>query len=64
MIGRLGDLGIIDQKYDCAITTACNQLDSIVVDRIENAEKCIEFLRNNHIGKSKFIAMDKINYIT
>ena len=30
--GRLGDLGSIDEEYDVAISTACGQLDFIVVD--------------------------------
>ena len=34
IFGRLGDLGTIDQKYDCAVTTACGVLDHIVVDNI------------------------------
>ncbi|KAK9670903.1 Structural maintenance of chromosomes protein 4, partial [Basidiobolus ranarum] len=30
--GRLGNLGVIDDKYDVAISTACPSLDNIVVD--------------------------------
>jgi structural maintenance of chromosome 4 len=29
--GRLGDLGAIDERYDIAVTSACPQLDYIVV---------------------------------
>jgi structural maintenance of chromosome 4 len=32
--GRLGDLGIIDERFDCAITTACSFLDHFVVETI------------------------------
>ena len=31
ILGRLGDLGSIDDKYDIAVSTACGQLDYIVV---------------------------------
>jgi len=58
--GRLGDLGTIDKRYDCAVTTACSFLDHIVVDTIQAAEKCIQYLRENHIGQGKFICMDKM----
>ena len=60
IFGRLGDLGTIDQQYDCAITTSCGVLDHIVVDNIINAEKCIQFLRDHRIGSGKFICLDKI----
>jgi structural maintenance of chromosome 4 len=32
--GRLGDLGAIDPKYDCAISSACGLLDHILVDSV------------------------------
>jgi len=32
--GRLGDLGAIDPKYDCAISSACGYLDHIIVDTV------------------------------
>ena len=37
--GRLGDLGIIDPKYDCAITTACSSLNFIVVEDTQAGQK-------------------------
>lgn len=51
--GRLGNLGTIEnlEKYDVAISTACTRLDNIVVDTMETAQKCIEFLRTNNIGR-------------
>ena len=36
--GRLGDLGAIDQKYDCAVTTACGALNNLVVDTIATGQ--------------------------
>ena len=57
--GRLGDLGAIDDKYDVAISTACGSLDCIVVDTIDTAQKCVEYLKNNSVGSATFIALDK-----
>ena len=37
LVGRLGDLAIIDAKYDVAVTTACGALNDIVVEREEAA---------------------------
>ena len=61
MIGRLGDQGSINQKYDVAISTACGSLDFIVVQTVKDAEACMNFLRVNRIGRSTFIALDKMN---
>ncbi|KAI8921838.1 RecF/RecN/SMC [Powellomyces hirtus] len=58
--GRLGDLGVIDDKYDVAVTTACGALDSIVVDTVEAGQKCIEFLRKQSLGRATFICLDKL----
>ena len=48
--GRLGDLGTIDGKYDCAISTACSFLDHIVVDTVNTGQLCMTYLRENKIG--------------
>ncbi|KPM07221.1 structural maintenance of chromosomes protein 4-like protein [Sarcoptes scabiei] len=58
--GRLGDLGAIDKKFDIAISTACGRLKNFVVDTIENAQKCVEFLKENSLPPVTFIALDKI----
>lgn len=58
--GRLGDLGVIDDKYDVAISTACSALDSMVVDKVETAQICIEYLRKNKLGYANFICLDKL----
>ncbi|KAI4503798.1 hypothetical protein M0802_001201 [Mischocyttarus mexicanus] len=59
IFGRLGDLGAIDAKYDVAISTACGPLDNIVVDTVNTAQACIKFLRENNIGRTTFIALEK-----
>ncbi|KAG0341092.1 hypothetical protein BG000_010248, partial [Podila horticola] len=52
--GRLGNLGAIDDKYDVAISTACPNLDDIVV-----GQQCIEFLRKNNLGRARFILLSQ-----
>eukprot|EP00698_Gefionella_okellyi_P003480 TRINITY_DN13290_c0_g1_i1.p1 TRINITY_DN13290_c0_g1~~TRINITY_DN13290_c0_g1_i1.p1 ORF type:complete len:1252 (-),score=398.39 TRINITY_DN13290_c0_g1_i1:119-3832(-) len=59
-VGRLGDLGRIDSKYDIAISTACPQLDSIVVETIECAHACVDLLKQREGGRATFICLDKI----
>ncbi len=61
--GRLGDLGAIDEMYDIAVSTACPQLDNIVVNRYEEAQRGVEYLRAHRIGRSTFIALDKISWV-
>ena len=58
--GRLGDLGAIDKKYDVAVSTACGRLKNFVVDTIDNAQKCVEFLKQNQLPPATFIALDKL----
>ncbi|EEB98777.1 hypothetical protein MPER_01660, partial [Moniliophthora perniciosa FA553] len=43
--GRLGSLGTIPDKYDVAISTACPQLNNMVVDKVEQGQKCLQYLR-------------------
>lgn len=58
--GRLGDLGLIDDKYDVAISTACPALDSMVVETVETAQACIDYLRKNKLGYANFICLNKL----
>lgn len=55
-----GDLGAIDEKYDVAISSSCGALDHIVVDTIDTAQKCVNFLKKQNIGVATFIALDKV----
>ncbi|KAG2734702.1 hypothetical protein G9P44_002708 [Scheffersomyces stipitis] len=58
--GRLGDLGVIDDMYDIAISTACPGLDSMVVETVETAQVCIDYLRKNKLGYANFICLNKL----
>ncbi|EIW64469.1 RecF/RecN/SMC protein [Trametes versicolor FP-101664 SS1] len=59
--GRLGSLGTIEDKYDIAISTACGQLGNMVVDTVEQGQACIEYLRNQNVGRASFMVLEKIS---
>lgn len=63
IFGRLGDLGAIDVKYDVAVSTAGGPLDHIVVDTVDTAQECIEFLKRTNAGVGSFIALDKQQHL-
>lgn len=63
VLGRLGDLGGIDSKYDVAISTCCGRLDNIVVEDIGTAQKCIQFLKDHNVGRATFIALEKVQHL-
>ena len=56
----MGNLGVIDDKYDVAVSTACPALDNIVVETVEAGQACIEYLRKNNLGRASFIILDKL----
>lgn len=60
ILGRLGDLGVIPQRCDVAVSTACGALDHIVVQTMEEAQKAVEFLKSNNLGQASFIGLDKM----
>ncbi|MBN3310461.1 SMC4 protein, partial [Amia calva] len=60
ILGRLGDLGAIDEKYDVAISSSCGSLDNILVDTIDTAQECVNFLKRQNIGVATFIGLDKM----
>ncbi|NXD80625.1 SMC4 protein, partial [Halcyon senegalensis] len=60
LYGRLGDLGAISEEYDVAISSCCGALDHIVVDTIDTAQRCVNFLKAGGIGVATFIALDKM----
>jgi len=38
VLGRLGDLGTIDKQYDIAVSTACSNLDNILVESVSSGQ--------------------------
>ena len=61
IVGRLGDLGAIDAKYDTAISMACGMLDHIVVTTTDAGVACMEYLRTNQIGRASFIVLEQLS---
>ena len=59
-VGRLGDLGSIAEQYDVAISTACPQLDFIVVDNMSTAKQCVLLLKQRSLGMATFLGLDKV----
>lgn len=59
--GRLGSLGTIDAKYDIAVSTAAPELNNLVVDTVETAQKCIKVLRERSLGRARFMPLDKLS---
>ncbi|KAG2208081.1 hypothetical protein INT47_010443 [Mucor saturninus] len=57
---RLGSLGVIDDHYDVAISTACPALDNIVVETVEAGQACIEYLRKNNLGRAVFTVLSQL----
>jgi structural maintenance of chromosome 4 len=55
----VGDLGVIDEKYDVAVTT-CSALNNLVVDTVEQGQACIEHLRKGNVGRASFMVLDKL----
>lgn len=58
--GRLGDLGIIPDRYDVAVSTGGGSLEDMVVDTVECAQQCIAYIRKNGLGFGKFIVLNKL----
>lgn len=63
ILGRLGDLGGIDERYDVAISTACGRLDNIIVDTVNTAQACIEHLKKYDVGRASFVALEKVSHL-
>ncbi|CAG8683762.1 11851_t:CDS:10 [Funneliformis caledonium] len=57
---RLGNLGVIDDKYDVAISNAFPALNSIIVDSAEVGLTCIEYLKRNNLGYATFIPLKEL----
>ncbi|KCV68483.1 hypothetical protein H696_04776 [Fonticula alba] len=59
VFGRLGDLGIIDARFDVAATTSY-PLDHMVVDTAYTAQRCISHMKERNLGRTTFIVLDSI----
>ena len=59
IIGRLGDLGGIDRKFDCALSSSCN-MNVMVVETSQQAKDIVGWLKKDNVGTCMFYAMDKM----
>ncbi|CAG9327346.1 unnamed protein product [Blepharisma stoltei] len=63
VLGRLGDLGRIDARFDIAISSACPRLDNLVVESVHDADMLLDFVRQRNLGKITIIVLDKVQSI-
>lgn len=61
--GRLGDLGAIDAKYDVAVSTACPQLNYVVVQDVATGQRCFDLLREHDAGRCTAIILEKQQHL-
>ncbi|KAI5181809.1 structural maintenance of chromosome 4 [Nematocida sp. AWRm80] len=60
-VGRVRALGTIPDKYLIALSaTAKGSLNNLVVDTTKTAEKCLDVIKANNLGRHTIIVLDKI----
>ncbi|MFH1787770.1 MAG: chromosome segregation protein SMC [Candidatus Altiarchaeota archaeon] len=61
--GTVSQLGAVaDEKYEVALQVAAGgRLQSIVVDDVKVAGKCIDYLKKKQVGRATFLPLDKIS---
>lgn len=61
IIGTISELGKVNEKYAIPLTVAAgNRVKSVVVEDLEVAKQCVEYLRKNQLGYATFIPLDRI----
>lgn len=61
LVGRLGDLGSVDKKYDVAVSNGFGvNWDAILFDTVENAMKGIQMLKGGKIGAASCMGLDQM----
>ncbi len=61
IFGSIAELGTCNQKYITALEIAGGAgFTYIVVDTQDTAQRCIEYLKENHLGRVTFVPLDKI----
>ena len=61
--GPVSTLGTVaDKNYELALNIAAGgRMENIVVDSVDVAAKCIEYLREKQIGRCTFLPLEKLN---
>jgi len=64
IIGRLGNLGTIDQRYDVAVSTAVSKgLEVCLVETATDATNAIRYLKQNKLGHLNFHSLEQLHNI-
>ncbi len=62
VFGAVSDLGNVKSKYALALGVAAGgRIKSIVVDKVDTAAKCIQFLKEKRLGIATFLPLDKLH---
>ncbi|XP_055347019.1 structural maintenance of chromosomes protein 4-like [Paramacrobiotus metropolitanus] len=61
ILGRLGDLGAVDKKYEVAVSAIGGRsLDMVVVDTVQTSKACIERLKASGKGRASIMVLEQI----
>jgi len=60
IIGRCGDFGTIDEKYDIAVSTACSHLEHILVEQTTDATNAVKYCERNNLGFNRYLVVDTV----
>lgn len=61
--GTISELGVTDERFATALEMAVgNRFNYFVIDNQITGEKCINYLKQNHLGRASFIPLDEISY--
>lgn len=61
--GMFGDLIKVPPEYKIAVeVSAAGHLSDVVVESIQDAVRCIKYLKENKLGRVRFLPLDKLNY--
>lgn len=62
VIGMLGELGEVDQELEVALEAALGgHAHDIVVSTRDVALECVRYLKENEIGRARFLPLDKLS---
>jgi chromosome segregation protein len=62
IFGTIAELGRVKPEYAKALEAAAGSgMDFVVVDTDSTAEKCITYLKDNRLGRTSFLPLNKIN---
>jgi len=60
IIGRCGDFGTIDEKYDIAVSTACSHLEHILVEQTTDATNAVKYCEKNNLGFNRYLVLSTV----